>query len=860
MGARLDQSGDYIYTESGGYVTLTNFIGTGTSTTTPTTIGGNPVTTIGTQCFRYNTVLTSVTVSSGITTIGSYAFQGCTALASITIPSTVTHISEWAFSGTHISSISMPSALTYLGWRAFSGCTYLTSLSLPNGITYIGSYLAYGCTALTSVTLGNAVTSFGTNCFDGCTALATINIPSTVTTLGAYDFQGTHLTSVTIPDGVAVIPDYVFKDCVYLTTVTIGSGVTTIGNQSFYGCTALTDMYFLGLTAPTYVGSNWIYRTVLGYSVAVGHAYTDSNFPAPGNIWSYLTMGDYITRQDGDYVYNIISGQAFIVDYTGSGGNVVIPATLGGSPVVSIGNYAMSNITALTSVTIPSNITTIGAGAFYGCSNLVSITFLGLTAPTSVGTNWVTGCNANIRGHAYVASNFPTPGNYFTGLLMGAYISDIFGDFRYAIVAGTATITGYIGTNSTLIIPSTINGYTVTTIGYESFSSSTYPTSVTIPNTITTIEGRAFYGCSNLVNITFLGLTAPTSVGADWISECNANIRGHAYADSNFPSYLPAYWNGLMMGVPMGHHYDYVNCTGGIRITHYNGEGGDLVIPSTIDGYDVVEIGRLAFFNNGLDVLTSVVIPDGVTYIDEYAFGQCYIMTSMVIPDSVTYLGNWSFAHCDSLTNITIPSGVISRYAFSSCDALTSVVIGDSVTYIGRKAFEYCDALTSVVIGDNVTYIDEAAFSFCDALTSVVIPDSVTYIGDYAFSFCEALTSVVIGDNVTYIDEAAFFSCEALTSVVIPDNVTYIGNYTFEYCDALTSVVIGDSVTYIGEAAFTYCYNLVNITFLGLTAPTSVGADWISECNASLVGHAYAYSNFPTPGNYFYGLLMGSYL
>lgn len=127
--------------------------------------------------------------------------------------------------------------------------------------------------------------------------------------------------------------------------------------------------------------------------------------------------------QEGNYTYTVSGSPAVatITGYTGAGGAITIPSTLGGYPTAAIGNYAFEYRTSLTTVTIGSNVTTIGNFAFRDCTSLTSIAFLGLVAPT-VGPGWIDYAPAGLRGHAYAASNFPAPGGNFKGLRMGAVI------------------------------------------------------------------------------------------------------------------------------------------------------------------------------------------------------------------------------------------------------------------------------------------------------------------------------------------------------------------------------------------------------------------------------------------------------
>ena len=140
-----------------------------------------------------------------------------------------------------------------------------------------------------------------------------------------------------------------------------------------------------------------------------------------------------------------------------------------------------------------------------------------------------------------------------------------------------------------------------------------------------------------------------------------------------------------------------------------------------------------------------VEIPEGTTFIKNYAFNDCTRLQSITIPDSVTKIGDSAFEKCTGLQSVTIP---------------------DSVTEIGDYAFYRCSGLQSVTIPDGVTKINESAFWGCSGIQSVTIPDSVTEIGKYAFSDCSGLQSVTIPDSVTEIRENAFQRCPALQSLM----------------------------------------------------------------------------------------------
>jgi hypothetical protein len=245
--------------------------------------------------------------------------------------------------------------------------------------------------------------------------------------------------------------------------------------------------------------------------------------------------------------------------------------------------------------------------------------------------------------------------------------------------------------------------------------------------------------------------------------------------------------------------FDYItNADNTITITSYNGDGGDVVIPGTINDYPVTAIGYIAFYYQ--TAITSVTIPNSVTSIGEGAFFGCSLITNVMIGKSVTNIGG---------------------HAFYGCSALISVMIPNSVTTIGDNAFMQSGLMT-VTIPNSISNIGTAVFAYCISLESVIISDGVTNIGDGTFSGCRSLTSVAIPCSITKLGSHVFDDCHALKSMTIPNSVTSIGNGAFRFCYGLTNMTIPNSVTNIGFLAFEYCYSLHQLYFQG-NAPSVNG-------------------------------------
>jgi hypothetical protein len=223
----------------------------------------------------------------------------------------------------------------------------------------------------------------------------------------------------------------------------------------------------------------------------------------------------------------------------------------------------------------------------------------------------------------------------------------------------------------------------------------------------------------------------------------------------------------------------------GVIITYYKGAATEVKIPASIQGFPVRVIGEGAFSGT---TITSVVIPEGVTYVD--GFSDCKQLAQVTLPSTLSYIGAEAFKGT-ALKAVVIPRGVtgIGGGAFEGCTSLASVTIPNSVTEIGYGAFSGCTSLASVTIQNGVRSIGGEAFSGCTSLASVTIQNGVKEIGHGAFSGCTSLASVTIPDSVTAISGGAFEGCTSLTTVTISPvkrNWIYVDRHVFYDCPKLS--------------------------------------------------------------------------
>ena len=501
------------------------------------------------------------------------------------------------------------------------------------------------------------------------------------------------------------------------------------------------------------------------------------------------------------YFYSVSGGEATITDVAESiSGDIIIPSTLGGFPVTAIGYDAFRNCTALKSVFIPGSVESIGSYAF-ASAGLVSITL-----PDSL---------------EYIES---------------------------AVFRSCTAL-------KSIDIPEN-----VTSIGSYAFYNCTALSNVSLPQGVTSIENSAF-ACSGIAEITIPD--SLITVGSNAFSNCESLTKVYHYCSIGIDDIIIGGGNDKLTGVSWEgiHNFDANNiCTrceeqklNEWEYTVSNGEAtiigiksapsGNVVFPSTIDGFNVTAIGSRALTD--CSNVLSFTFPESITYISSYAFNKCTSIESVtvaegnksyyskdncvietatntlilgcknsIIPSDIKSIGACAFSYCTVLEKVELPEGIesIGAHAFTFCTALSDIKIPDGVKIIGQGAFWGCTSIESVTIPDSVTEIGSSAFYICSGLSSIIIPDSVTAINSCTFELCTGLTSVTICGGVKIIGDSAFEKCTALVDVIIENGVEVIEGSAFYYCTALEDIIIPDSVTKLGSA-FYGCSNLKTVTF-----------------------------------------------
>ena len=671
----------------------------------------NSVTFIGTYAFSGCTRLKSIEIPNSVTFIGDYAFNNTAWYNNQ--PKGLVYAGKVAYryKGTmpENTEIVLQEGTLGITISAFYGCTGLTSVTIPNSVTSIGRSAFEGCTGLTSITIGNSVTSIGGSAFYNCTGLTSVHISD----LAAWCrmafgdeyanplcyahhlyLNGEEVTDLVIPNGVTCIGDYAFFRCTGLKELTIeempiaeydGFDVTSdietytqrdeewvwdktkkcwyvLNNRNEYEAYGVyagdKSTSYEGKLAIVdgheweYAGGKWndlgeVEETqVVEYIErdASNMGYIDLGVPfkentriqikfCPTNGGGRAIMGDWNTNDSDDWRF-FFSGSTLYYDFDNS--RQTTSKSLNSMYEWEIGNYYIKDVgssstilngTAHTDFSKRTHNMLLGthggtdngdAGTDYEQVYYVKIyegeTLVKDFVPYYDGNNY--GLWDNVENKPYM----PTEGTW-TGLHEGSMIYA-----KYYEIKDVPTVPE-----------------SVTSIGGFAFYNCTGLTSITIPESVTSIGKSAFNGCTGLTSVTI-----PNSV--TFIGD-----------------------------------YAFCRCTGLESII----VGSDNTIYDSRDNCNaIIETAT----NTLITGCKNTVIPEGVTSIGKSAFFVCTGLTSITIPNSVTSIGDMAFYGCTGLTSITIGNKVtsIGDMVFSGCTGLTSINIPNSVKTIGGSAFDGC--------------------------------------------------------------------------------------------------------------------------------------------------------------------------
>ena len=422
-------------------------------------------------------------------------------------------------------------------------------------------------------------------------------------------------------------------------------------------------------------------------------------------------------------------------------------------------------------------------------------------------------------------------------------------DYTYRVLSdNTVEILKYSGAESNVTVPDKIDNKVVKCVGYGAFAENENIVGVTIPAQVTDLQYGVFASCANLETVTFKAGSKLQKIAARAFENCS-KLQSISLPDSvqTIEENGFAYCKNLGavdFGNVLKEIDNYAFCDSGVtrvRIPNSTTAVGASAF-SGCDSLNEVTLGsglkgiERGVFSNCSN-LKQIEIPDNITYISDEAFMDAGL-TSVEIPDSVTSIGFGAFYGCESLKKVVIGNNLayIADNAFTSC-ALTEIMWGGKVEKIGTESFSNNKNLTTVSIPNSVTEIEYGAFNRCDNLSNVEIPDSVEAIGGFAFDNegndtrstntkwydaqadgdvyagkvyykykgeAPADTVVTIKDGTKGIAGYAFYMQKNLKEVVIPDSVNNIGEVAFMGCESLKTVTIPESVKVIGREAFGY--------------------------------------------------------
>lgn len=616
---------------------------------------GNSLKTIGSSTFAECGSINELTLSNSLQTIGDNAFfntrieieelilpesllaigyaafcrevsffETPPPLRKVHIGNNVTTIGGWAFSGyENLTEVDLGNSLTHLGENVFAG-SHIESIVLPASYTIIEPRV-FSSMGLKNVTLQGAVTSIGDAAFDNNPDLKVFVFPESLQSIGEFAFSYCGLENVVIPNRVTSIGEEAFSYCRNLTGVTIGSSLATLGFHAFSGCENLRTV-------------NW-------------NAESCADLEYDFLPWPY----------DGITTFNI------------------------GDEVKRVPAYLCALMDALTSITIPQSVNSIGTGALMGCSGLESMVVVNDNPKYDSRGN----CNAIIETASntliYGCKNTIIPGTVIS-IGAGAFLRCT--GLTSIIIPNSVKTVGARAFEGCTGLRSVEIGNSVTSIDYRTFADCTGLSSLNMGNSVTSIEREAFTGCTSLASIVihdkvksvgdnaFAGCTGAASVE---IGNSVTSIGGGAFSDCTGLTNVTIGSSVTSFGSNA-----FARCTG-LETVNWNAKS---CADFTSDNRPFKDVNTITTFNFG----------NQVKHVPSYLCFYMSGITSLNFSKSVTSIGDLAFGNCTGLIGVTLPNSLatIGGMAFGGCSNLADITIPGSVTSIGMSLLYNCNSLMNI--------------------------------------------------------------------------------------------------------------------------------------------------------------------
>lgn len=721
-----------------------------------------------------------------------------------------------------LTSIVLPERLTSIGSSAFKS-TQLTSINIPKNVTLIDQY-AFNTASLTSVT------------FDGTAADGNLQIKN-------YAFQGTKMTSIEFPANTYILGGSVLTGNSEITSITFAEGckLVEIGDYAFQ-TSKITEIVIprsVNKIGKAPFGA-FIEKVTLSDHVSniatLFHVYRKSG----NNSARLTTVKEVIVPATNTYLKNgtkVVGGETVAdtrVVYTADGTQLLYFANGADATgfvipeeVTLIGANAFRNQVSLTSIEITANVTEIARAAFFGASNLKTLTFAD-------------------REKNLIIGDFAFMSTRLTGALVIPREVDTIG---YAAFAGDNNYyphetkaqfeTERIDTdtyNMPLTSVTFEDDSLLTSIGGSAFRYSMIE-SFEVPNSVATIGNYFVSYCPNLTSLAF--------------EENNTSLM-------SLPTYcfynLPITTVKLPQSITSISNYAFQGCTEltSIEIPENVKTIGTYAFYGCTSLQSITISGNVGTINNyafqGCTSLKTLNIQQGVEKIGNYAFQGCTALEEVVIPNTVTSLGTYAFQDCTNLKSVELSARLttLSGYMFKDCTSLESINIPGTITSIATNAFENCVNLVEVTLQSGVTSIGNNAFKGCLKMTTLELPDTITTLGTGIFDGAPLFEGFKLaGNNLSYKEKdgviynyemnrlvnfpiaytgsyeipetiteilAGTFAGSMLSEVVIPASITTIPKDAFKGCTQLTHVILHDGVSTISDGAFYGCTSLTKIS------------------------------------------------